>query len=310
MIEKVDFANLTTRALQDSDQWQLRPVIEKELLHYDILFGLDRAGLLEGLTFQGGTALRLCYGSTRLSEDLDFAGGRDFSKTNLMGIKECLQDYVGHRYGLAVEVKDPKPPKSEAKSKMGPSVSTWQLSIITAPARPDIPRQRIKFQVANVPSYSAVPRALNINYDFLPDGYGDTLIMTETLEELMADKLVSLVNSNRFIEDASIESGFIRYRDIWDLRWLQQKGAKPNLEWVANKVRDYGIQNYPEKVSGLRSQLPSIIRGDRFRQEMTRFLSQDAIGRTFDRPAFSDFLVAQIDELLLPLESLSSSRGL
>lgn len=43
----------------------MRPVIEKELLHYDILFTLDKAGLLSALTFQGGTSLRLCYGLPR-----------------------------------------------------------------------------------------------------------------------------------------------------------------------------------------------------------------------------------------------------
>lgn len=57
----------------------MRAVVEKELLHYDLLFVLDRGGLLDNLTFQGGTALRLCYGSSRLSEDLDFLGGKDFS---------------------------------------------------------------------------------------------------------------------------------------------------------------------------------------------------------------------------------------
>ncbi|HET6629122.1 MAG TPA: nucleotidyl transferase AbiEii/AbiGii toxin family protein, partial [Woeseiaceae bacterium] len=46
-----------------------RPVVEKELLHYDILFALDTEGLLDPLTFQGGTSLRLCYGAQRFSED-------------------------------------------------------------------------------------------------------------------------------------------------------------------------------------------------------------------------------------------------
>lgn len=47
----------------------LRPVVEKELLHHDILREMSEAGLLAGLTFIGGTCLRACYGSPRLSED-------------------------------------------------------------------------------------------------------------------------------------------------------------------------------------------------------------------------------------------------
>ena len=36
----------------------LRPVVEKEILHRDILREMSVAGLLEGLTFIGGTCLR------------------------------------------------------------------------------------------------------------------------------------------------------------------------------------------------------------------------------------------------------------
>lgn len=42
------------------------------------------------------------------------------------------------------------------------------------------------------------------NYDFLPDGYSDIVMMTESLGEIMADKLISLVNCQRYI----------RYRDF------------------------------------------------------------------------------------------------
>ena len=54
---------------------QLRPVVEKELLHHDILRTMAEMDVLQHLTFIGGTCLRACYGSNRLSEDLDFTGG-------------------------------------------------------------------------------------------------------------------------------------------------------------------------------------------------------------------------------------------
>ena len=47
-------------------------VIEKEILHHDIMHVLVKQGALQQLTFIGGTALRLCYNSSRLSEDLYF----------------------------------------------------------------------------------------------------------------------------------------------------------------------------------------------------------------------------------------------
>ena len=56
MIDSVDFTELANLAMAGAGRGHMRPVIEKELLHYDILFGLDSAGLLDELTFQGGTS--------------------------------------------------------------------------------------------------------------------------------------------------------------------------------------------------------------------------------------------------------------
>jgi predicted nucleotidyltransferase component of viral defense system len=61
MSEKTILEAMVQRALSINGRAQLRPVIEKELLHYDILFALDQKNLLDQLIFQGGTALRLCY---------------------------------------------------------------------------------------------------------------------------------------------------------------------------------------------------------------------------------------------------------
>ncbi len=287
MIDKVDFSDLASRAMAQAGRGHMRPVIEKELLHYDILFGLDRDGLLDELTFQGGTALRLCYGSPRFSEDLDFAGGRDFSRARVEGIRTCLEGYIGERYGLEVRVREPAELESDLGYR-GLHVDTWQLAITTAPTRPDVPRQRIKLEIANVESYSRVPRSLNVNYDFLPDGYGDTLVLTETLDEIMADKLVSLVNCRRYV----------RHRDIWDLRWLKQQGATVNTEWVANKIEDYRIDDYADRLEDMRSRLPDIVRGAAFANEMGRFLPADVQQRTLEKPKFLDFLAAEIDGLL------------
>ena len=107
MIEQTDFSELVGKAMAVANRGHMRPVIEKELLHYDILFALDKESLLQDLTFQGGTCLRLCHGSPRFSEDLDFSGGRDFTTDKLSDIKHCIEHYIGKRYQLEVTVKDP-----------------------------------------------------------------------------------------------------------------------------------------------------------------------------------------------------------
>jgi len=66
------FDQLVEDALNNTrDLAPLRIVVEKELLHHDILRILSEARLLSQLTFIGGTCLLACYGSNRLSEDFD-----------------------------------------------------------------------------------------------------------------------------------------------------------------------------------------------------------------------------------------------
>ncbi len=227
MVDTVSLDYLVDLAMQASEYTHMRPVIEKELLYYDILYALDQANLLDQLTFQGGTALRLCYGLERFSEDLDFVGGSGFASAQLSDIKICLEDYLGKRYGLDVSAKEPKEMRKDpiyAEIK----VDKWQVSITASPDRKEIPKQKIKLEIANITAYSRNPRALRHNYDFLPDGYQDTLVFTESLDEIMADKLISFVNTARYI----------RHRDIWDLRWLKQKGAAINFQYIQNKIQE------------------------------------------------------------------------
>ena len=42
----------------------------KEAIHLHLLSALSDAGILRHVVFRGGTALRLCYGGERYSEDL------------------------------------------------------------------------------------------------------------------------------------------------------------------------------------------------------------------------------------------------
>lgn len=215
MTNWVNFNKLVDEIVIENNLSVNRPVVEKELLHYDILYALSSAGLLKTITFQGGTSLRLCYGSNRFSEDLDFAGGRDFSATDMHEIKDCIEKYIGNRYGLEVTVKESKELRKESKYA-DIKVDKWQISVTTSPEKKDLPRQRIKIEIANIPAYTQIPQILIKNYPQLPDGYSDLIIQVEDLNEIMADKIISF----------PAMTNYIRYRDMWDLVWLNQQSKK------------------------------------------------------------------------------------
>jgi len=291
LINKADFEHLTRLAMSEPGRKHMRPVIQKELLHYDILYSLDNAGLLDQLTFRGGTSLRLCHGSPRFSEELDFVGGKTFTRQQLEPVRECIEHYIGQRYGLKVSVKEPQDLKYE-REYADLKIDKWQISVVTAPQHKHIPQQRIKVEVANIDAYSREPKAIRINYTFLPEGYGDILVLTETLDEVMADKLVSLVNT----------TGYVRNRDIWDLRWLKQQGAELRADWVINKIRDYRIDGYTEKLSRMLERLPEIIEGEVFQREILRFIPQEVADRTLKKPRFNQFLSTEVSGILQKLQ--------
>jgi predicted nucleotidyltransferase component of viral defense system len=291
-IDQQNFAKLVNHAMQSATVSHMRAVIEKELLHYDILFALEKGGLLDQLVFQGGTSLRLCYGGNRFSEDLDFAGGKKFTSADLADMKACIEKYIGKRYGLEVTVKEPKELREDPQYAEL-SIEKWQVAVVTSPERKDLPKQKIKLEIANVPAYTKDPLPLLVNYDFLPDGYSDTLILTETLDEVMADKIISLPATTRYV----------RHRDIWDLAWLQQQGAQLNIDLVRYKIADYKLDAYEAMLSGLIERLPALVSSSEFTGEMKRFLPTDVFERTLAKEKFQIYLRNTLLTLFRSVES-------
>jgi len=273
--------------MRNQTRSHMRPVIEKELLHYDILFALDQEGLLDSLTFQGGTSLRLCYGAPRFSEDLDFVGGYDFESRHLMSIKTCLEDYLIKRYALEISIKEPKD-FSQVPENKNIQVSKWQLRLVTHPEQRDLPKQIIKIEIANVPAYTKTPKQLLYNYDFLPDGYNDTIVMVETLDEILADKIVAFVNCQ----------AYVRHRDIWDFYWLKQQGAIVNMDLINRKIHDYKINDYTKNLEKTIENLNNIINGPEFKAQMSRFLPTDIQERTLLNQKYLHLLSQDIFEML------------
>src|SRR4051812_48184773 len=120
------FDHLVDEALkQQPNLSTLRMVVEKELLHHDILRIMSEHHFLHELTFIGGTCLRVCYGGIRLSEDLDFTGGKNFTRHSLSKMGETIRESLYEKYALPVNVSEP--------SKDVKNVDTWKIKIETRP---------------------------------------------------------------------------------------------------------------------------------------------------------------------------------
>lgn len=277
------FDELVDQALKNkSELTPLRVVIEKELLHHDILRVLSQAGLLTHLTFIGGTCLRSCYGSSRLSEDLDFTGGIDFTREKLSEMASTLVESLKTKYGLEVIVAEPM--REEG------NVDTWKLKIQTRPGRRDLPAQRINIDVCSIPSYEPKPMML-LNPYGIEMGSSGLILQAQSREEIFADKLVAL----------ALRPNRIKNRDLWDIAWLHQQQVKPALELIKRKLKDHKAQ--PESYLDAFKQRLESMRDDatvanQFRQEMKRFLPSQIVNETVASNEFWIFLVGLLESLL------------
>ncbi|MDQ1090678.1 putative nucleotidyltransferase component of viral defense system [Xanthomonas sacchari] len=235
-----------------------RATIVKELLHYDILLALSRSEMSQRLVFQGGTALRLCYGGQRYSEDLDFVCGHDASEPFVLDeVMVLLREHVSERYGLDLEVKSPGPDRVFDGEDV--VVKRWSVNI-------HVPgfaaKQKIHFEICNVPAYQAEPTLLQPRYDFLSDVYSDIALQVESQVEIYADKIVALIGRSH-----------VKARDLWDLRWLEQRGATPDYDLVQRKVDDYGLEDVPDRIDRALAALRAPGAAKKFEEEMVRFVT-------------------------------------
>ncbi|CAM3892037.1 hypothetical protein CCOS865_04797 [Pseudomonas reidholzensis] len=274
------FDQLVQQALSNTPELApLQVVVEKELLHHDIMRILSESGLLKNLCFIGGTCLRTCYGSRRLSEDLDFTGGAHFKREDFSALKEDLIEKLNEKYGLKVEVSEPT--RDEG------NVDTWKLRIQTRPEARNLPAQKIHIDICAIPSYQRKPMTL-LNPYGIDMGTDGLIVNAESLEEIFVDKLLAFV----------LRQGRIKNRDLWDLTWLKQRAVTPAFELLERKLRDHVttaalfLEQGGERVASLALTLTQ----RDFQDEMRRFLPIQVVTQTVDNPAFWDYVVQTVGQ--------------
>lgn len=274
------FDQLVDEALNNNTELSpLRVVVEKELLHHDILRTLSEAQLLAKLTFIGGTCLRTCYGSTRLSEDLDFTGGNDFDRQTLLNMSHILTENLEAKYGLQVKIKEPI-------REIG-NVDTWTLKIQTRPEHKHLPEQRINIDICAIPSYQIRPMVL-LNPYGVDMGTSGLIVHAESREEIFSDKLVAF----------ALRPNRIKYRDLWDIVWLHQQHTNLPVELIPLKIKDHKRETHDflklldERRQSLKSN-PKLLH--EFNQEMARFLPFESYKKISEQTEFWGVLCSLMD---------------
>jgi len=249
----------------------------KEVIHLHLLSALSDAGVLRHVVFQGGTALRLCYGGERYSEDLDFVCGKAGSYIDKIEFDQLIRDALEatkkslHRdFEInqdQIALKQPSDPMGIKSASV--SIAAWQIVVPISPT-PRAPKSHIKIEFANVPSYNSGPNVAKAMQGLVQ--IQDVILTVESANEILADKAVALT-----------ARAALKYRDVWDVWYLINKlNAQADRDTVTQKFADYRTSDVEKKAEQRREELARGSTAKLFLDEMRRFLPAKRVAEMSD----------------------------
>lgn len=267
-------------------------VRKSELLQLILLDNLYAQSGSERIIFQGGTALRWIYGGMRFSEDLDFV-------TNLP--KKDVQKILNKTF---------KKTQMACVAQFGPG--QWETKVTGSREsairvfyiyRPEIERERIavklEFELLKAdrqPQFERfILRDLPLVAGLMTSGtlimpYSSTIILPETPEEILSDKIRALY-----------ERTYIKGRDIYDIWWLKnQLKVIPDLEKTHQKLSMYQASFVPARKADYFSKkesVPFVL--EALEKDLARFIPQN-IFLKYKENHFVDF-IASLKEVTIIL---------
>lgn len=270
-------------------QNRLQHTILKEVLHADILRALHKSDLGKSLVFQGGTILRLCYGNPRYSEDLDFVRSAPLEPAHFEHFKATLKTSIAERYELDVRISDPEHSLNQRTTDA--SIAVHRFTAMIAIDKPGFKNQKIHIEVADIPAYDARPRM--INNPHAEYGAGPVMLNVSSEKEILADKVIAVAGHD-----------YIKARDIWDIKWLRDRGIALKHAWVRRKAADYHLVQASD-LSPFINRLKERIRGlalpetqQKFIDEMRRFLDKEQSDIWLASAATSQGLIKDVSDFI------------
>lgn len=209
----------------------------KEIIQNIALLGLSYSKFFNEAAFYGGTALRICHGLDRFSEDLDFClkiSGKEFSFSKYFeAIQEQLQIF-GFTATLELKNKKHITPVQSAFIKHNTYRGLISIGVETQKLHKG-QKVKIKLEIdTNNPKGATTEKKL------IPE---PTPFMIEVLDlpSLYSGKLHAII--------AREYEGRVKGRDFYDWVFYVQQQTQYNFEYLKNKLVDSGHFDSEEEVS-------------------------------------------------------------
>lgn len=237
------------------------PITMKMLLHDVAMLALERAQLLQGVVFQGGTCLQRVYNWSRLSENLDFTNIAELTENHFIEFGNSFGDAIRtelSKLGFSDGQITVKQPKNMAwPGKAEPEIRKWSMRVNVGPRSM---KQVVNIELANMPSYNHAP----MFFTPLSNAIGARRLMVnvEPLNVIFNDKLISI-----------IQRPYLKYRDIYDVGLLSDREHLDEALFIS-KMRDraFSDEYVAGRIDAINDQLESKECIEAFKNEMTRFI--------------------------------------
>lgn len=233
----------------------------QEFIHQYILASLSRAGFFSEAIFHGETCLRIAYGMSRFSEDLDFL----LKDTNPGFILQKHLDRVlkdGAEEGIHFQVQDRSRIEDPIKKIFLKTDSIGKVLLVELPYERDNRKLfRVKLEVDTNPPEGS---AYETRYITFPT---TAALTTQTLESGFGMKVHALLCR-----------GYTKGRDWYDFVWYTAKKVVPDLKLFKNAIYQQGPwagQAIDIDAAWIMHKLQnriSKLKWDRVRQDVQRFL--------------------------------------
>jgi len=248
----------------------------RECFQKIILYSISRLGIESYYVFQGGTALRLFYGSPRHSLDMDYTlvmRSLEESKRDSRAILSVVSR-VMTPYEVSVSL---------TREKMLTGEGFYRYFLVFDMLKWLKRKIKIKLEIVRR-SYQDIRfsrKILNIRFP-MSTSIG---VVVKSPSQLLADKVASLAGG--------YHRGYIRWRDIFDIYWLSTR-SKAEID-VAYLLQEFGsFIEKPEDIASLAKEIRELLsRGDftEIRTELERLLHrtllEDELVREYLKTAVS-----------------------
>ncbi len=220
---------MSIKIIQDRlESYQCKTAFEEEQALREItqevsLAALSRTDFFKFAAFQGGTCLRIFYGTNRFSEDFDFLLKERNKDFNLKPYLKSLSDELS-AYGYELEVSDRSKADAAVKKAFIKDSSIGKvLQLNYLKADRSIRKIRIKLEVDSNP-----PEGSNYEIKYLDFPFVSS-VTVQDLPSLFAGKIHALLCRE-----------YAKGRDWYDFIWYTSRGTGINYKFLASALKQQG----------------------------------------------------------------------